>query len=772
MLVRSSLVALALQCFATTAAAGNIQDRQAESASRSKITRTMTITRTATKTPASVSTSASIADTSVEVDPTAITTTIGGETLTFYTTIQGSCSLSECTASTTFASAQTDSLVSGASTSVVVDPTPITTTIGGETLTFFTTIQGSCTLSQCTDSTTLASAETGSTVVVSSSAGSTASSALGETTSGTFSDATASGVESTASGTVSRSVILTTGSGASTISTATGIFSNATTSIADPTVLTSTEVDTSVVDSTSVVSTGVSDTITVGQTSTLISNTTVSATGSILPSSTEIVSTDEPDEPDVITRTVTRDGEITTQTATVTHTVGSPIIIIIQKITLFIFTSALGSDCPQVKPGNNGDFVVDGETVPNLGDACSKACYKQFSKCASNAGKNFKVTDCQTQLGACIKAASTQTVTKAPVTITQTVVLPPDCSTASDLVSDGGSVISTKTLTGGEIATIGTGGVSVVTASFTNVFSETSGASSADASTIPETISQIETTKGVTITKVDESGSARISVITMTLTIPAEPETTAESSALPSGATSVEETEVVETTVASTSIISLTLPPVDGTGTGHISVITITLTPSVTTGTGVSSTALETIETSTGVQTGGSGIPGTRTAQTSVVTMTISPSGTETAIVSTLTMTIPPASTSTDDLLGTQTPIVSTNIVTITIGDTTGIVTMTYTAPPVYETITKTGKCSGRTTVTAIASSGSVSIATVTKTKTVTNEAVCPTTCVQETALPTETPIDPETVYVTETVDAAAAGAAFVRRVRRGFGSW
>lgn len=682
MLFHHGLAALAIQCLSVGVVAADIKGRQ-ETESRSRITLTKTFTRTATKSPVTAITASASPTIPLTPEPTVLTTTVGGETLTFYTTIRRPCS--ECLETSGVAS----------SSSIVAS--------GSNT------------------------AETASSAVDSA-----ASSVLGEATSAV------------------SSIVLTTGSGAGTFTSATGIFTNTTTAIF---------------------------------TNSSVPITTSSAaleTTASLPAPTGGAG-------EIITQTVTLGGSVVTQTATVTATVGSPIIIIIRQITLFIFSSALGSQCPVVTPDKKGGFLVDGVTFPELGTACSSACYKQFAQCVANAGKNFRVKDCQTQLGACMKAASTQTVTVSPVTVTRTVILPPDCSTATRLVSNEGSIISSKTLTGGEIATIGTGGVSVVTATWTNVASATSVASSADAETFPATISQVETTQGVTVTQVDESGSVRISIVTMTLTIPAEPvpETSVFSSASATGTSPIGSSQAVSTS-ASTSLVTMTLPPVDGTGTGQISVITMTLTEGGSSGssTGVvtTATASEPGSASTSVQTGGSGIPGTQTrieqtsAQTSVVTMTIPASGSVSGTVSTLTMTIPAQVSSSVEAIGSQSVRVSTNIVTVTIGDTTGVLTMTYTAPPVIETVTRTGKCSGRTTITQLFSAstgaGSCGGSTVTKTETVTQATCLISSGAQETPLATPTPLDPETVYVTEIVNAAATSADLVKRVRRGFGNW
>ena len=729
MLFYHSLTALALQCLVAGTLAKGVEKRQ-ETQSRSRVTLTRTKTHTATRPSVTAVTDSVSSSIPLTPEPTVLTTTIDGETLTFFTTIRRPCS--ECL-STSEAASSTGIIGSGSNTAEIA----------------------------------------------SSEVESTASSALGEETSAASSIIDASTI----------SIVLTTGSGESTFTSATGIFTNTTVGIPASSTFASTEETSTAKETSIILSTGSRGTSSIAESSAIFTNSTISAT--ILPSTSNVITETTESLPaptggagEIITRTVTLGGEVTTQTATVTATVGSPIIIIIQQITLFIFSSALGSQCPVVTPDNKGGFIVDGVTFPELGPACSSACYKQFAKCVTNAGKNFRVKDCQTQLGACMKAASTQTVTAAPVTVTRTVILPPDCSTASHLVSNEGSIISSKTITIGELVTIGTGGVSVVTATWTNVASETSVASSADATTIPETISQVETTEGVTVTQVDESGSIHISVVTMTLTIPAEQasETSVVRTASGSATTPIGSSPGVSTS-ASTSLVTMTLPPVDGTGTGQTSIVTLTISGGDPTGssTGVvtSVVASESKSTASGVQTDGSGIPGSQTnvevtsAQTSVVTMTIPASGSVSATVSTLTMTIPAEATSSAEAIESRSIHVSTNVVTVTIGDTTGIITITHTAPPVIETVTRTFQCGGKTTVTEfLSTAGAGSCSGGTKTVTVTQATCLISSGVREAATTTPTPLDPETVYVTETVEASATGADLVRRIRRGFGHW
>ncbi|CAM1500642.1 Fc.00g098040.m01.CDS01 [Cosmosporella sp. VM-42] len=819
MFIRHGFAALALQCLAGIALADGLEKR-------SKVTLTRTVTRVGTKSAATpVTSDGSVIP--VTSEAAVETTTIDGETVIVQTTITSPCTecaetseveatsvpltttitqeCSECPGGTTvIVSTQAESsadaeTTAGFSSSEAAESTPVVTT----------TITQACT--ECLGGTTVIVSTLASTDFFTSTLGSTASSALAETTSGSVTDATASGTVPIGSETISTSIILTTGYSLTTISSASGIYTNTTTAIPGTTAVS--EVSSSDIAITSnIPSTGGSSAIPTGESSAIFSNSTVIVPGTtaISEASSNIVIstptgatdiTDEPTGGEIITRTVTRDGSIQVTTATVTATVGQPVIIIIQQITLFIFTSNLGSTCPVVTPGDNGGFVVDGEGHDDIGSACRTACYKQFAKCTANSGTSFRVKDCQTQLGACMKAASTQTVTGSPVTLTQTVVLPPNCPTQA--VSDGVSIISSKTLTGGEIATIGTGGVSVITKTGTFIPSETGVVSSAEATGIPETLSHFETTKGVTVTAIDESGSAHLSVVTMTLTVPevsasgsqsvevgstgivtsdvstvtllpSGTRTTTEisvikstytipvesasgtsvgSSAIGSGTTSLGGTRTVGTGLASTSLVTMSLPPIDGTGTGQTTVVTMT----ISNGPGPSGSGTVGVPTS---------LPGT--AVTS-----------ETAVGST-TEAVTSAESSAD-ATGTHTITISTNVVTVTIGTQTGVITLTQTGTQIVETVTVTGKCGGGKVTDGAASTLVGCPTAATKTETVT-ETTCPISSVPATTVLATATQDPnETAYVTVTVDAAmraaasraaASEAALIQRVRRGFGGW
>lgn len=168
-------------------------------------------------------------------------------------------------------------------------------------------------------------------------------------------------------------------------------------------------------------------------------------------------------------------GAVTMTESTIAAQTGiviSPIIIIVQQVTVFIFNSALGCLPPAVVPNAivPGSFIVGQQPFPNLPAACSASCNQQLSVCISYAGPAFPVDDCQTQFTACINAAQQASQIPGlpvPATIYQTLVLPQEAATASpigNMISNaGGSIINSGILPGGAVATVGNGGVSIIT---------------------------------------------------------------------------------------------------------------------------------------------------------------------------------------------------------------------------------------------------------------------------------------------------------------------
>jgi hypothetical protein len=106
---------------------------------------------------------------------------------------------------------------------------------------------------------------------------------------------------------------------------------------------------------------------------------------------------------------------VSTVTQPVTQTVGGgeTSVIIIEQVSFFTFTSALGGLPPDVlsNSNNNGTFVVAGQPFTSLGQAASAACNIQFQSCSTVIGQGFEITDCQSQLVLCQGAASTATIT-------------------------------------------------------------------------------------------------------------------------------------------------------------------------------------------------------------------------------------------------------------------------------------------------------------------------------------------------------------------------
>ncbi|KAL6415445.1 hypothetical protein AUP68_02003 [Ilyonectria robusta] len=391
---------------------------------------------------------------------------------------------------------------------------------------------------------------------------------------------------------------------------------------------------------------------------------TNSSTGYALPTGTS--GGESGDGGIVITQTVTRDGTVETEVSTVTETISQPVIIIIRQVTVFTFTYAIGANCPIVKPdsSNSGSYIVgegsDAESHTEIGSACNAACYKQFSSCTSASGKNFDVQDCKDQLSACLGSAATHTTDTEASTVTQSVVLPPDATDGaeSSYITNGGVVISTVTLTVGEVCTVGTGGVSIVTV--TNLPAETTASSALGVATTESAV-MVETTQGITVSYVDEQGSTVTSITTLVITVPC-------TKCAAGTTTAVEGSQTGETVVLTESTV--TLPATGTQSTGEISVVTLTRTvsnggaeeSSVVTGSQTGETVVLTESTvtlpATGTQTTGeisvvtltrtvpngggeesSVVIGTETGETAIASATSSSSGEETSHISVVTLT-------------------------------------------------------------------------------------------------------------------------------------
>ncbi|KAJ0385834.1 hypothetical protein COL922a_005539 [Colletotrichum nupharicola] len=268
---------------------------------------------------------------------------------------------------------------------------------------------------------------------------------------------------------------------------------------------------------------------------------------------------------EVATVTSTNDNNVTvTDVITTERTVAAnpvtiieqPKIIIISQQTFFNFISGLGGAPPAVQQGEQGGFQVGGQQFGQFQSACKAACNMQFTQCQSVAGQNFAVTQCQTQLIACNNAANEQTTVtvSVPVTLTQTVVVPPSGTVPP---VDGGSVIATTTLPPDAGATVGTGGVTFV--SLTAAPSQTAA--------VPETTAAVETT-AIETTVPDATGGQVVSTIFVTRSAggvpPSGPEGTAVSSA-----------DAVASSVALTTSAVVTTVP-DATGGQVVSTIFVT----------------------------------------------------------------------------------------------------------------------------------------------------------------------------------------------------
>ncbi|KAL2758133.1 hypothetical protein ACRALDRAFT_207334 [Sodiomyces alcalophilus JCM 7366] len=180
-----------------------------------------------------------------------------------------------------------------------------------------------------------------------------------------------------------------------------------------------------------------------------------------------------------------------------------PVVIIVKQITYFIFPSALGGLCPAVRPAPfPGGFLVGEFNFGRYQDACLAACNIQFNQCLTAVGFGIQGAQCRSQLTLCHRAAGTATVTQPlPTTVTQTVILPPEAvetdppAVTSKIIDAGGEVITSTVLPDDEVATIGTGGVSIitVTATPTPTPEPQPGAADEDADSHPSAVTSVVT---------------------------------------------------------------------------------------------------------------------------------------------------------------------------------------------------------------------------------------------------------------------------------------
>ncbi|KAF5624813.1 hypothetical protein F25303_11463 [Fusarium sp. NRRL 25303] len=470
-------------------------------------------------------------------------------------------------------------------------------------------------------------------------------------------------------------------------------------------------------------------------------------------------------------------GAVSSEAATssaVVSKVNKPVIVVIREVTIFHRTIVIGAACPPVKRGNKGDFVVgsgsDEKTFPELGEALTDACDKQFKDCSENAGKNFEVSDCQKQREICRADASSTAKAPTPITKesteTASVILPSDAEvTGKTKPGVGGHVvISTRTLTVSESCAISdgtpviegptsTGAVKTTETAAAETTSDAEAAGStalgaetseAATETAPGAVESSEAVTVVTMTKSD----GEISTIAITLTngVPTgtgvtPPETQVESSAevaptseaaetsgdseaVGSTALGAETSEADETvTATSTGVVIITMTKSDG----EISTTAITVSNGVPSGTGV---------------------------------VTVPGEGEKTTVVA------PPAETS-EGAIGQETtvPAAGETVITKTVTNqvtsyvTVGVNTMTVGV----ETVTLTNQVTE--TVTVPCGAGKETAKVITSVV---------TACPASTTLATTRAPEPETVYVTATVEAARlhSDVPAPERFRRMLGFW
>jgi hypothetical protein len=497
---------------------------------------------------------------------------------------------------------------------------------------------------------------------------------------------------------------------------------------------------------------------------------------------------------------------VTSEAATssaVVSKVNKPVIVVIREVTIFHRTVVIGAACPPVKRGNKGDFVVgtgsDEQSFPEVGEALDDACSKQFKACSKNAGKNFEVSDCQKQLEICRSDASS--TAKAPTgdmkesTETASIVLPSDANvTGKDNKGalGGHVVISTRTLTVSESCVI-SGGTPVITTPASTDAAETTAPADAETTAEAETTSDtdaaastalgVETSEAVTvvtgtktgvvvITMTNSDGEMTTTVMTLTngvptgtgtVIVPGNTQVESSAEAVPTSEAPVETMPVAETTAIGEGSSALGVGTTDaetvvtGTQTG---VVVITMTKSDGEISVTSMTVSNALPTGTG--TGVVVVPGSgdeTTAEVPVITSVIVPSGGDKTSVEA------PAET-TETAIGQETTVVGDKTVTKTItNQVTSYVTVgVNTATVGVETITKT--LTNEVTETVTMPCGSCQTA-----KIVTSVV---TMCPAPTTMATNTVREPETVYVTATVEALGMHSSVPapERFRRMLGLW
>jgi hypothetical protein len=104
---------------------------------------------------------------------------------------------------------------------------------------------------------------------------------------------------------------------------------------------------------------------------------------------------------------------------------------LVQKVTVietfFEFSLSLGGLPPSVSKKGDQFFVLE-QLFEDITLACGQACEEQFTTCTSLEGPGFSLEECSSQKESCGSAASVQSSSAAPTTITATVTVPPTVS--------------------------------------------------------------------------------------------------------------------------------------------------------------------------------------------------------------------------------------------------------------------------------------------------------------------------------------------------------
>lgn len=467
----------------------------------------------------------------------------------------------------------------------------------------------------------------------------------------------------------------------------------------------------------------------------------------------------------------------------------------------------------------------DEKSFTKIDEALDDACGKQAKACAENAGKNYAVTDCEKQLKICRADASSTakapTGDMKESTETATVILPSDAAvtTGTDKKPNVGGhvVISTRTLTVSESCVISDGTPAIETPKSTDASAttvQTADAETTDAafettsegdvagstalgvatSDVPEAPESSDMTTVVTMTK--PNGEVSTTALTLTNGVPTgtgtavypgntqtKVESGAETSEAPvetmpavdtsavetvpaaettadaevSSALGVETSEEATTVVTGTQtgvvVITMTKP------NGEVSVTSMTLTTGVPTGTGTGVVTVPAEETTIEAPAETSEAAG-ETTEVPVGQVTTVIGGQVTTIIvggdETVTKTITNQVTS-YVTVGVDTQTVGIETITKTM---TNEITKTVTVPNEEVTRTVTLPCGGSGEEAQVVTSVVTMPCEAQQTANVITSVItmCPA---QATTMATASTKEPETVYVTATVEAKNKPTAY-----------